>query len=56
MSAAAKRKPMARISPPELAACTRVGDLNVDLPSMAVISNVFRVANAARNHLERHVL
>ncbi len=40
----------------ELAARKRVGDLDVDLPSMAAISNVFRVANAARNYMERHVL
>lgn len=34
----------------------RLGDLHVDLSSMAAISNVFRVANKARYHLERTVL
>lgn len=42
--------------PVERAARRRVGDLDVDLPSMAAISNVFRLANAARNYMERQVL
>ena len=40
----------------EEAARKRVGDLDVDLPSMAAISNLFRVVNAARNYIERNVL
>jgi MarR family transcriptional regulator, organic hydroperoxide resistance regulator len=34
----------------------RIGGLDVDFESLAVVSNVFRVANAARNHMERTVL
>ena len=40
----------------EEAARKRVGDLDVDLPSMAAISNLFRAVNAARNYIERKVL
>jgi DNA-binding MarR family transcriptional regulator len=40
----------------ELAARRRVGDLDVDLPSMAAISNLFRLANGVRNYMERQVL
>lgn len=40
----------------EEAARKRVGELDVDLPSMAAISNLFRVVNAARNYIERKVL
>lgn len=34
----------------------RIGDLEIDLDSLAAISNVFRVANTARYHFERTVL
>ena len=34
----------------------RLGDLDVDFTAMAAVSNVFRVASAARNHFERTVL
>jgi DNA-binding MarR family transcriptional regulator len=34
----------------------RIGDLDVDFRAMAVVANVFRVASAARSHLERSVL
>lgn len=56
MTAASKKTRSPPSSPSELVAPRRVGELDVDLPSMAVISNVFRVANAARNYMERHVL
>ncbi len=34
----------------------RLGDLTLDFEAMAVVSNLFRAANAVRNHLERTVL
>ncbi len=34
----------------------RIGDLEVDLSSLAAVSNIFRAANKARYHLERTVL
>jgi DNA-binding MarR family transcriptional regulator len=34
----------------------RIGDLTLDYEAMAVVSNLFRAANAVRNHLERSVL
>lgn len=34
----------------------RLGDLDLDYEAMAVVSNLFRAANAVRNHLERTVL
>jgi DNA-binding MarR family transcriptional regulator len=34
----------------------RLGDLTLDYEAMAVVSNLFRAANAVRNHLERSVL
>lgn len=34
----------------------RIGDLVVDFDALAAVSNVFRVANAARYHMERTVL
>ena len=34
----------------------RLGDLTIDFEAMAVVSNLFRAANAVRNHLERSVL
>ena len=34
----------------------RLGDLRVDYSAMAVASNLFRAANAVRNHFERTVL
>ena len=34
----------------------RLGDLTLDYDAMAVVSNLFRAANAVRNHLERTVL
>lgn len=56
MSAAAGKRPAAAPSATEQAAAKRIAGLPVDLPSTAVVSNVFRVANAARNYLERAVL
>lgn len=35
---------------------TLLGDLPLDFEAMAVASNLFRAANAVRNHLERNVL
>ncbi len=40
----------------ELDVQKRVGDLGVDLASLAAVSNIFRAANKARYHLERTVL
>jgi MarR family transcriptional regulator, organic hydroperoxide resistance regulator len=34
----------------------RVGDMDIDFAAMAAVSNVFRVASAIRNHMERTVL
>jgi DNA-binding MarR family transcriptional regulator len=34
----------------------QVGDLKLDFEAMAVVSNLFRAANATRNYLERSVL
>ena len=34
----------------------RVGDLPIDFTARAVVSNVFRVANVVRNHMETKVL
>src|SRR4051812_11690307 len=34
----------------------RLGDLPIDYAAMAVASNLFRAANAVRNHFERTVL
>lgn len=34
----------------------RVGDLDLDYPALAAISNIFRAANLVRNHMEREVL
>lgn len=35
---------------------TRLAGMNLDFEAMAVTANLFRAANAARNHLERTVL
>ena len=40
----------------ESAVAARLGDLELDFESMAVVSNLFRAAGAVRNHLERTVL
>jgi MarR family transcriptional regulator, organic hydroperoxide resistance regulator len=41
----------------ELAVAERVGELHdVDFAAMAAVANVFRVASAVRNHMERNVL
>lgn len=34
----------------------RIGELGIDVGSMAAISNIFRVATTVRNHMERSVL
>lgn len=34
----------------------RLGNLPIDLPAMAGVSNIYRAAGAVRNHLERTVL
>jgi DNA-binding MarR family transcriptional regulator len=56
VTATAKKTQISPVSSSELVARRRVGALDVDLPSMAAISNIFRVANAARNYMERYVL
>lgn len=40
----------------EQAVADRLQGLEIDLSAMAVVSNVYRAANAVRNHLERTVL
>jgi MarR family transcriptional regulator, organic hydroperoxide resistance regulator len=41
----------------EQAVQARVGELHdVDFTAMAAVANVYRVASAVRNHMERHVL
>jgi len=40
----------------EKAVETRLADMSLDFEAMAVVSNLFRAANAVRNHLERTVL
>lgn len=40
----------------ERAVEARIGELGVDVESMAAISNIFRVATTIRNHMERSVL
>ena len=40
----------------ERAVEARIGELGVDVDSMAAISNIFRVATTIRNHMERSVL
>lgn len=42
--------------PEEADVLARVGDLPVDLASMAVAANIWRAAQAIRSHLERSVL
>ena len=45
-----------RITPAESRARRQVSELGIDESSMLVVSNVFRVANMARNHFERSLL
>jgi DNA-binding MarR family transcriptional regulator len=40
----------------EIAVTSRLASLSLDFEAMAVTSNLFRAANAVRNHLERTVL
>lgn len=40
----------------ERAAESRISGLELDIESMHVVSNLFRAANAVRNHMERNVL
>jgi len=40
----------------EQAVAERLQDMTIDMSAMAVVSNVYRAANALRNHLERTVL
>ena len=40
----------------ELAVAERLKGLSIDMPAMAAVSNVYRAANAVRNHVERTVL
>ena len=40
----------------ERTAESRIGDLDLDFRALSVVSNLFRAANAVRNHLERTVL
>lgn len=44
------------LSETESAVAARLGDMDLDFDAMAVASNLFRAANAVRNHLERTVL
>lgn len=44
------------LSETESAVRGRLGDLELDFEAMSVVSNLFRAANAVRNHLERTVL
>jgi DNA-binding MarR family transcriptional regulator len=44
------------LSETESAVTGRLGDLQLDFEAMSVVSNLFRAANAVRNHLERTVL
>ena len=44
------------IAETEKAVETRLADMALDFEAMAVVSNLFRAANAVRNHLERTVL
>lgn len=40
----------------ELVVEARIGELGIDVSSMAAVSNIFRVATTIRNHMERTVL
>ncbi len=45
------------LTPAERQVTERVGELHdVDFAAMAAVANVYRVANAVRNHMEREVL
>lgn len=44
------------LSETESAVAARLGSMDLDFDAMAVASNLFRAANAVRNHLERTVL
>ncbi len=44
------------LSETESAVAARLGGMDLDFDAMAVASNLFRAANAVRNHLERTVL
>lgn len=44
------------LSETETAVTGRLGDMDLDFEAMSVVSNLFRAANAVRNHLERSVL
>lgn len=44
------------LSETESAVTGRLGDMDLDFEAMSVVSNLFRAANAVRNHLERSVL
>lgn len=44
------------LSETEHAVAERLGDMPIDYSAMAACSNLFRAANAVRNHLERSVL
>ncbi|MEY2989881.1 MAG: MarR family winged helix-turn-helix transcriptional regulator [Candidatus Nanopelagicales bacterium] len=44
------------LSETESAVSGRLGDMELDFEAMSVVSNLFRAANAVRNHLERTVL
>ena len=35
---------------------SRIGDHALDFAAMAAVSNIYRAANAIRNHMERDVL
>ena len=39
----------------ERAAESRIAGLELDIESLHVVSNLFRAANAVRNHMEREV-
>jgi DNA-binding MarR family transcriptional regulator len=45
-----------RLHATEQAVADRLVGVPVDMPAMAAVSNIYRAANAVRNHLERRVL
>jgi DNA-binding MarR family transcriptional regulator len=40
----------------EQAVAERIADLQIDVPAMTAVQNLYRAANAVRNHLEQSVL
>jgi len=44
------------LAPTERAVAERLRGMAIDMPAMAAVSNIYRAANAVRNHVERTVL